>query len=308
MPSATEPSTSAPWRSPRQLARRRLDGDSMATRWRGSSACRRTNPARSPLPSSCMERMRSAMSLGDERSWPCPPGAEVANQQGLGYLTAALAARGFVAVAPGINDEFRPAQRRRHPCVRRARRCGGRSRPTRAYHWIALARCDAGRDRLRPHRPARTLTRCRTRGHPRPSNRRTAAQPSGERPRAVGSERRLGRLDPARRPPRCRRHRHLRRRHRRGRRQVRRTLARPRPQDHPGRAGHDRPCDARRDERPTRTGGASSRPTRLRRNPAARTRCPTAALDGARAGGGPGDAWRDFVRCQRDDLRSSAGG
>ena len=43
---------------------------------------------------------------GDVRSWPCPGGTEVANQQGLAYLTDALAKRGFVAIAPGINDEF----------------------------------------------------------------------------------------------------------------------------------------------------------------------------------------------------------
>jgi dienelactone hydrolase len=40
------------------------------------------------------------------RTWPCPPGTEEANHEGLTYLAEALAARGFVAVAPGINVQY----------------------------------------------------------------------------------------------------------------------------------------------------------------------------------------------------------
>jgi hypothetical protein len=40
------------------------------------------------------------------RSWPCPPGGEVANHDGLEYLTEAFARRGFVAVSIGVNGEF----------------------------------------------------------------------------------------------------------------------------------------------------------------------------------------------------------
>jgi dienelactone hydrolase len=43
------------------------------------------------------------------RAWPCRSGAEVPNHTGLAWLTAALAASGFVAVAPGINAEFAAA-------------------------------------------------------------------------------------------------------------------------------------------------------------------------------------------------------
>jgi dienelactone hydrolase len=39
-------------------------------------------------------------------TWPCPPGTEAPNHEGLTYLAEALAARGFVAVAPGINVQY----------------------------------------------------------------------------------------------------------------------------------------------------------------------------------------------------------
>ena len=46
------------------------------------------------------------------RSWPCAPGDEEAHHEGLSYLTDALARRGFVGVAVGINPEFAvPADR-----------------------------------------------------------------------------------------------------------------------------------------------------------------------------------------------------
>ena len=43
---------------------------------------------------------------GRGRTWPCPPGTEIAHQQGLTYLVEALAKRGFLAIAPGLNAEF----------------------------------------------------------------------------------------------------------------------------------------------------------------------------------------------------------
>ena len=39
-------------------------------------------------------------------TWPCPPGTEEENHEGLAYLADALAARGFVAIAPGINVQY----------------------------------------------------------------------------------------------------------------------------------------------------------------------------------------------------------
>ncbi len=39
-------------------------------------------------------------------TWPCPAGTEQPNHEGLTYLAEALAARGFVAVAPGINVQY----------------------------------------------------------------------------------------------------------------------------------------------------------------------------------------------------------
>jgi len=39
-------------------------------------------------------------------TWPCPPGTEVPNHEGLAYLADAIAARGFVAVVPGINVQY----------------------------------------------------------------------------------------------------------------------------------------------------------------------------------------------------------
>ena len=44
--------------------------------------------------------------IGEGRSWPCPPGTEFANHEGLRYLVDALAERGFVAIAPGINVQY----------------------------------------------------------------------------------------------------------------------------------------------------------------------------------------------------------
>jgi dienelactone hydrolase len=43
---------------------------------------------------------------GEGRTWPCPAGTEAANHEGLTYLVEALARRGFVAVAPGINVQY----------------------------------------------------------------------------------------------------------------------------------------------------------------------------------------------------------
>lgn len=40
---------------------------------------------------------------GVGRTWPCPEGTERANHEGLTYLAEALAARGFVTAAPGLN-------------------------------------------------------------------------------------------------------------------------------------------------------------------------------------------------------------
>ena len=40
------------------------------------------------------------------RAWPCPDGTEIPNHEGLAYLTDALARRGFVAIAPGLNAEY----------------------------------------------------------------------------------------------------------------------------------------------------------------------------------------------------------
>jgi len=40
------------------------------------------------------------------RAWPCPEGTELPNHEGLAYLTDALARRGFVAIAPGLNAEY----------------------------------------------------------------------------------------------------------------------------------------------------------------------------------------------------------
>ncbi len=40
------------------------------------------------------------------RAWPCPEGTEIPNHEGLAYLTDALARRGFVAIAPGLNAEY----------------------------------------------------------------------------------------------------------------------------------------------------------------------------------------------------------
>lgn len=39
-------------------------------------------------------------------TWPCPEGTENPNHEGLAYLADALAERGFVAVAPGINVQY----------------------------------------------------------------------------------------------------------------------------------------------------------------------------------------------------------
>lgn len=39
-------------------------------------------------------------------SWPCPEGTEVRNEEGLTYLVEALAQRGFIAVAPGVNVQY----------------------------------------------------------------------------------------------------------------------------------------------------------------------------------------------------------
>lgn len=43
---------------------------------------------------------------GKGRTWPCPAGTEVPNHEGLRYLADALAERGFVAIAPGINVQY----------------------------------------------------------------------------------------------------------------------------------------------------------------------------------------------------------
>lgn len=48
----------------------------------------------------------SFCSTGPSRSWPCPDRSEVANHDGLSWLTEALARRGFVAIAIGINAEY----------------------------------------------------------------------------------------------------------------------------------------------------------------------------------------------------------
>ena len=40
------------------------------------------------------------------RAWPCPEGTEIPNHEGFAYLTDALARRGFVAIAPGLNAEY----------------------------------------------------------------------------------------------------------------------------------------------------------------------------------------------------------
>lgn len=45
-------------------------------------------------------------SSGRARDWPCPNGSEVANHDGFSWLAEALARRGFVAIAVGINAEF----------------------------------------------------------------------------------------------------------------------------------------------------------------------------------------------------------
>lgn len=39
-------------------------------------------------------------------TWPYPTGTEQANHEGLAYLAEALAARGFVVIAPGINVQY----------------------------------------------------------------------------------------------------------------------------------------------------------------------------------------------------------
>lgn len=43
---------------------------------------------------------------GEGRTWPCPAGTENPNHEGLAYLAEALAARGFVAIAPGLNVQY----------------------------------------------------------------------------------------------------------------------------------------------------------------------------------------------------------
>lgn len=39
-------------------------------------------------------------------SWPCPEGTEIRNEKGLTYLVEALAQRGFIAIAPGVNVQY----------------------------------------------------------------------------------------------------------------------------------------------------------------------------------------------------------
>jgi dienelactone hydrolase len=39
-------------------------------------------------------------------TWPCPAGTEQPNHEGLGYLAEALATRGFVTIAPGVNVQY----------------------------------------------------------------------------------------------------------------------------------------------------------------------------------------------------------
>ena len=77
-----------------------------ATRWWGVVSIPSDGPGPYPLAIVLHGAHAFCDVPGKERSWPCPSGKEVPNQAGLAYLTDALAKRGFVVVAPGINDEF----------------------------------------------------------------------------------------------------------------------------------------------------------------------------------------------------------
>ena len=77
-----------------------------ATRWWGVVSAPSDGPGPYPLAIVLHGAHAFCDVPGDERAWPCPAGKEVPNQAGLAYLTDALAKRGFVAIAPGINDEF----------------------------------------------------------------------------------------------------------------------------------------------------------------------------------------------------------
>lgn len=57
---------------------------------------------------------------GEGRTWPCPAGTEIPNQEGLAYLADALAARGFVAIAPGVNAQYTLGSGEPMPAVRTA--------------------------------------------------------------------------------------------------------------------------------------------------------------------------------------------
>ena len=79
---------------------------SPSTRWWGVVSSPSDGPGPYPLAIVLHGAHAFCKVNGNERAWPCPPGTEVPNHEGLAYLTDALAARGFVAIAPGINDEF----------------------------------------------------------------------------------------------------------------------------------------------------------------------------------------------------------
>jgi hypothetical protein len=53
-------------------------------------------------------------------SWPCPPGTEVENEQGLTWLLEAIAARGAVAIAPALNVQYTYGAGEPAPAVRTA--------------------------------------------------------------------------------------------------------------------------------------------------------------------------------------------
>lgn len=79
---------------------------SPSTRWWGVVSAPSDGPGPYPVAIVLHGAHAYCSVTGNERAWPCPPGNEVPNHEGLAYLTDALATRGFVAIAPGINDEF----------------------------------------------------------------------------------------------------------------------------------------------------------------------------------------------------------
>jgi hypothetical protein len=53
-------------------------------------------------------------------TWPCPPGTEIENEQGLAWLLEAIAARGAVAIAPALNVQYTYGAGEPAPAVRTA--------------------------------------------------------------------------------------------------------------------------------------------------------------------------------------------